>query len=501
MTLVHRPLVTCLAFAALFTFLFHGTGIGLNLLLFEVLVFGALFAMRRLPMERYVMLTVGGSLLTAVMVVLYGSSLALVVNMVSVVFAVGVLLAPELGALHHSAALAGAHLLAAQQAFVRLLPVPDSGGSGLRLTPRGVLSITLLPLIVLLFATLYSGSNPYFGKLVEDFYSWLGRIDSSLPFVFLLGLVLSTFLLLATRNEQIVRWARAKMDALVPSVRMGEDDHRRSVRSEAAIGILLLASLNALLLLLNALDIHHVWFNFRFEGQYLKAFVHEGTWLLIVSIVLGALIVLYYFRGDLNFHARNRMIKMLSYLWLTQNALLVVSVAIRNYWYIHHYALAYKRIGVAFFLLATLVGLLLIMVKVRRQRSHHFLVRWNMVSLYGIALLMTLVDWDTVIARYNMAQRGRAFIELNYLATLSDKTLPYLLHSTQELAELDRHNEQVLGGPERYHRRLYMPPERFAARVHDRVEHFLDDYPERSWKEWNAADARAHAKLSVLGGP
>ena len=256
-----------------------------------------------------------------------------------------------------------------------------------------------------------------------------------------------------------------------------------------------------MLLLLNALDIHHVWFNFQFEGQYLKAFVHQGIWMLIVPIVLGALIVLYYFRGDLNFHTGNRTIKLLSYLWLTQNAVLVVSVAIRNYWYIHHYALAYKRIGVAFFLLATLVGLLLIMVKVRRQRSHHFLVRWNMVSLYSIALLMTLVDWDTLIARYNMAQRGRAFVELDYLATLSDKTLPYMIRSTLELEALDRCNEQVLGGPERYRSGSYMSPLRFAARVHYRAKDFLNKYPERSWKEWNAADARAYAKLSVLQDP
>ena len=172
--------------------------------------------------------------------------------------------------------------------------------------------------------------------------------------------------------ERMLKWAKAKMDALLPSSRSGDNEHQRAIHSEAAIGILLLGSLNALLLLLNALDIHHVWFNFHFEGQYLKSFVHQGTWLLIVSIVLGALIVLYYFRGDLNFHTGNRTIKVLSYLWLTQNAVLVVSVAIRNYWYIHHYALAYKRIGVAFFLLATLVGLLLIMVKVRNQRSRHF---------------------------------------------------------------------------------------------------------------------------------
>ena len=90
----HRLFLTCLAFAALFSFLFHDTGIGLNLLLFEVIVIGALFAMRRIPLRPNTLLTVGGALLTAVMMVLYGSTLSLVVNLVSMVFAVGTLLAP-----------------------------------------------------------------------------------------------------------------------------------------------------------------------------------------------------------------------------------------------------------------------------------------------------------------------------------------------------------------------------------------------------------------------
>lgn len=494
----HRPFLTCLAFAALFSFLFHGTGIGLNLLIFEVLVIGALFALRRIPLRPNTLLTVGGTLLTAVLLVLYGSTLSLVVNLISVVFAVGTLLAPELKGLHHSATLAGAHLFAAQRNFLRAVPVFKRDGTGLHLTPRGVLSITLVPLIILLFTSLYSASNPYFNEGAEAVYTWLGGFDMSFLSVFLLGLVLSSFLLLFTRNERLLAWARQRVDALFPSGRSGEADHESAVRSEAVIGVVLLGCLNGLLLLLNALDIHYVWFNFKFEGQYLKAFVHQGTWMLIVSIILGALLVLYYFRGDLNFHSRNRTIKVLSYLWLAQNAVLVVSVVIRNYHYIHHYALAYKRIGVAFFLLATLVGLILLMVKVRHQRSHHFLVRCNMVSLYTIVLLMSLFDWDTLIARYNMAQRGKAFVELDYLASLSEKTLPYLIVSTLQLEQLDAHNARILGGPKRYTRQLYMTPTTFAKYVHDRSEAFLAEYPERSWKEWNAADARAYELLSEL---
>ena len=492
MTRSPRPLLTCLAFAALFTILFHGTGIGLNLLLFELAVFGFLLALRRVPNTRAVIITLGGTLLTAVLVVLYGSTLAIVMNAVSMLLTVGVLLAPELNALHQSAALALSHLVAAPRALWRSLPLPSSAAPVLGITPRGAVSGALVPLIVLLFATLYSASNPYFGELVADFYTWLGDLDASLPVVFALGLVVSCFLLLLTRNERLMRWATSKLDGLIPSAM--DDARTRVMRTEVRTGILLLGTLNALLLLLNVLDIHHVWFNFMFTGQYLKQFVHQGTWLLIVSIVLGALIVLYYFRGDLNFRARNRVIKALSYAWLAQNAVLAISVAVRNYWYIHHYALAYKRIGVAFFLLATVIGLGIILLKVRHRRSQHFLARWNMLSLYLVALAMSVFDWDPLIARYNMAHREQAFVELDFLATLDDKALPYLLRSPLELVNLDDYNARLIGA-ERHWRARYMDPKRYGTLMNQRVRTFVEEYPERSWREWNLADARAHAAL------
>ncbi|MBL7951110.1 MAG: DUF4173 domain-containing protein [Flavobacteriales bacterium] len=495
MSHTHRSFLTCLAFATLFTALFHGTGIGLNLLLFEAVVLVALFALGRVPAQRHVLLPVAATLLTAVMVVLYGSVLALVVNVVSVVFTVGVLLAPELEALHHAAALAMAHLFAAQRALLRTLPVARASGNGFRLTPRGVLSVTLVPLIVLLFVILYSASNPYFAELAVRSYAWLEVMDASLPLLFAAGLALSAFLFLLTRHQRFMRWATSRTDALLPRTVDQQEAHQRVLRSEAMTGLLLLACLNALLLLLNALDIWHVWFHFSFTGQYLKAFVHQGTWLLILSIVLGALIVLYFFRGDLNFHSGNRTMKYLSYLWLLQNVVLVVSVALRNYWYIHHYALAYKRIGVAFFLLATLVGLVLIVLKVYHRRSHHFLIRWNMVSVYTIAVVMTLVDWDVLIARYNMAQRERAFVELDFLATLEDKALPALLVSAPELERLDAHDQRVTGLSSSEHRALYMHPVRFAYLTRQREQRFLQTYPERSWREWVLADARAYRAL------
>ncbi len=484
----------CLFLAGLFVFLFHGTGTGINLLLFELIIAMALWATRTAPCPPLARLTLGGMFLTALMVVVHGSLLAVVMNITSVVLAIGLLLAPELNALHRSAVLSFAHLAAVPQAFLRAIPFPQHHAPGSRITPRGVLSVTLVPLVLLLFIAMYRASNPHFDQVMAKVLALLDNIDFALFGSFVIGLLISGFLLLTTRNEGLLRWAVSGKDRLLPPLEGAADPN---VRNERLTATMLLTGLNVLLLIANVLDIKYVWTGFEFDGQYLKQFVHEGTYLLLLSILLGAGIVLYYFRGDLNFHRQNRVVKLLSYAWLGQNVVLALSVGMRNYWYIHYYALAYKRIGVAFFLLALCIGLALVMIKVQRGRTEHYLLRTNAVVVYSVALVMALFNWDGIIGRYNMDQRERAFVHLDFLASLSDKALPYLVCSPEELEKIAAHNAELIGGAERYSRHLYITPDEYRVIIDRRVRDFVASYPDRSWKEWNWADAQAYQTLKT----
>jgi len=76
--------------------------------------------------------------------------------------------------------------------------------------------------------------------------------------------------------------------------------------NEYRTAVFLFVILNLLLLIVNSIDIYWVWFNFEWNGQYLKQFVHEGTYLLIFSILLSLILTLYFFRGNLNFLKKNR---------------------------------------------------------------------------------------------------------------------------------------------------------------------------------------------------
>jgi hypothetical protein len=82
-----------------------------------------------------------------------------------------------------------------------------------------------------------------------------------------------------------------------------------SLKKELSAGLFLLITLNILLLAVNFLDIKNVWFGFEWDGQTLIEFVHEATYLLILSILISIAIVLLYFRENLNFYSKTPCLK------------------------------------------------------------------------------------------------------------------------------------------------------------------------------------------------
>ena len=492
MTRTTTTLLLILGLTAAFTTLFYDTGIGINLVVFELLAVGAwLLHGRGTAWTPLLRIMTACTATTAIAVVVHASEMAIALNVISAGLTVGLLVAPQLSATHHAFILAVQHAWKLPFAATRQLAWLNGRDRPHTVSTRMVVTTASVPLLLALFAGLYGASNPFFGELVDQFYERLGNADLALFYTIGLGAFCSAFLLIATQHERFLVWAGLRTDTLTPCPPPAD-------RGEYRTAIVLFAALNLLLLLLNVLDVQHVWMEFTFTGQYLKDFVHQGTWMLIISIVIGAALVLYFFRGDLNFIRSNAPLKWLCLAWLAQNAMLAASVAVRNYWYIHHFGLAYKRIGVILFLLAALAGLWLVMRKVTLLRSSFYLTRWNLLAAYVIVVCASLFDWDTLIARYNMAHKQDIFVELNFLLFLDEKALPYIAMSDAELAALHAHNEAVLG-TDRFNRFPYLHPNTYREVLQQNTGRFLATYPERSWREWNWADANAFDVLTANG--
>lgn len=240
-----------------------------------------------------------------------------------------------------------------------------------------------------------------------------------------------------------------------------------ALKNEHTIGIISLTLLNLLLFVVNCIDISSLWFGFDYMGNVrLTDILHDGTGLLIISIIMAMLVLLFFFKGNLNFYRRNKWLKYGAYAWIVQNSILVISVLLRDYYYIARYGLAYKRIGVLFFLLMVAIGLATVFIKIWKRKTAYYLLRVNAWAGVIVLVLASSIHWDELIARYNISRQDRVPLDRAFLLTLSDKTLPLL----------DRNITSFTTPQEK---------EQLAARAGQ----FMEKQHQLTWLSWNYADA------------
>jgi hypothetical protein len=487
--------------AVLLTFLFYKQGIGLNLLLFEVLFIGWLLFSKQLTLKsRLKKITLVGMLLTGIFTVITYSIYVYVVHFLALFLFVGVLNFEAIKSLFNVFGASFISLVTSQFAFAQQFFGRSKSGIKVgKVVWRS--RIFIIPiLIVFVFLTIYSFSNPIFsdylgafGEMLQNSITLLyENINISLVFTFIFCTAISIFLLYRVGVPSIEKHEQNASQNLARNKKRRRRYFKLSaLKSEYKAGIFLLVTLNLLLLFLNIFDIYLVWFNFEWEGETLKQFVHEGTYLLIVSILISIAVVLYFFRGNLNFYKHNKWLKYLAYVWIAQNAVLTISVAIRNFWYIKYFALAYKRIGVILFLLLVLYGLFTVFRKIEHSKTSFYLFQKNTLALYLILVFSSLVNWDSIIAQYNFAHADSAYLHLNYLSNLSDKTLPHLT-KTKEILDTT-YNFQQEKFPHPY---FTMNHNVYVEKIAARNKAFAQKWEDKNFLSWNLAEYVTYKKLA-----
>jgi hypothetical protein len=189
-----------------------------------------------------------------------------------------------------------------------------------------------------------------------------------------------------------------------------------ALKAEYRQAVLTFGLLNLLLAAVNATDLHYVWLSpGELSAATLSQYVHQGTWNLLISIGLAMLVVLYYFRGNLNFLRESPYLAPLAKLWVIQNSLLALSVGVRNWHYIDAYGLALGRVQIAFVLLLILFGLYSLFRKVRDRLTLTYLLQTNGMAAWLCLLLFAAVNWSCVVTRYNLSSQTADEIDWNYL--------------------------------------------------------------------------------------
>jgi hypothetical protein len=499
-----NTLLIALGSAFALSFIFHYRSPGINLLIAEVLLFLWIFIVEK---QRFsgvnAWLLFTGTVLTAVFTILIHSFFVYFMHFISLILLAGSLIHPRFRSWGSAVNLSIGNILQAQRNFFDHLTKLNIRGLNVGRLIFKIRFYLIPALIIIAFVGMYRMSNPVYnrifsriGEFINDNLRWIiEEIDLSSILTFALILTLLNIFLFRRGIERIIRNDElSPYDLSRKGLKANRGHGKSSLRQHYKTAVFLLAILNILLFLLNIVDINWVWFNFNWEGEYLKQYVHNGTWLLISSILLSIAIVLVFFRGNLNYYPHNTLLRWLSGLWLAQNAVLAISVGIRTYHYISYFNLAYKRIGVIVFLILTIYGLLTVFLKVRQRKTLFHLVSLNVRAWYIVLVLFSLINWDVVIARYNFAHVKTSFLHLDYMAGLSNKALPWLDYPLAELHGIKR--EQQGRFPFAH---SFMDPEDYHKRINDRKNKFLKEWEGKNWLEWNYPDYRAY-KLLKAGG-
>lgn len=495
-----QVLLVNLAIAVFFAIIFYGNYIGINLLLFELVAIPIMLYINRPVKYNILTKTILGSvLLSAVMVVLLNTSWSIFIN-IFLLFTLSTTLSYKgFRSFVHTLLESFFKLFTSQFSIFLDWQEAKTERKQSNFSFRKLFYLVIIPLLIfILFIILYSSASTVFYQKFEGIFNAISRFFESINFVFILmiilGLIIGNILFLKTNPVGIYEIDLDGNDNLLRKrVKHYSPFKLTGLKLQNLSGIILLISLNILVFYFNVLDVINIWFGFQWDGGVLREFVHEGTWVLVFSIFISAAIALYFFRGNLNFFSKNKLLKSLTILWLSQNLIMTVSVIIRNYWYINYFGLAYKRIAVLFFLLLTIIGLITIILKILNKKSSFFLWRTNSFALVLVLVFSTCINWDVQIAKFNFKNYDRSLLDYKFLAHLSSSALPYTLKDIDELETINETQKKVI--PFDINRGYLWDIYEYHDEIILNKERFLKRYSHMNFLEWNLADHQTYKKI------
>lgn len=486
-----KSLLLWIALAIAFTLLFYQQKIGLNLLIFELLL---LFTARKMygcfVQSKYAKVLLTLVFISLLAVIFVNSVLAITANIIFLLLLAGWLAQQQTPNFMWAVFNSLKNIFVAPlMGIYTLFKTTNNPKSKIAKAFQIIAFAVIIFILIVLFSAVYSSASPWFGEKVEvildQFFSWLENINIQWLPTFMLGVILSAVFLFSTADKTLTELDKQLDDMSIQNAEKQSVIYRNGL-------IVLVLFLNLLLLVVNWLDLKNVWLFFEWNGDFLKQFVHEGTYMLLFSVALAAIVMLIIYSSASRKIQNDKILSGLSYFWIAQNVFLILSVGMRNYWYMSYFALAYKRIAVVFVLILLLAGLALLFLKIKKHKSLFWLIRQNALALFLVLGISALPNWDGIIARYNLSHYQKSFVHFDFLVQLTGKTLPILDLEKAELAAIEQAQQKLF-----FLEADFMQADEFHKRIQKRKQKFIEQVENRTFLSWNYADYRAVKKLTA----
>lgn len=439
-----------------FSLLFYSKSFGLNVFLISILVVVALALFKKT--QRLPWIFAIAYLFTAAMVFIDPTGFKIFIYFMSFLLLVGKTISNE-SSLYVSWFMGVVNMLVASMVYLNESQKPE----GKKISPKtwNMVKGSLVALVLLvLFSFMYRTANPVFDDL-------LAQIDLSfisLPWLFftLMGYLIFLHLLRPYYPKELIILDQQQLNDLRPPQDSFTVPQLEKLSNEQALGGIVFVTLNLLLLFYLITDVIYLSQVGEISNSGYSMSVHQEVYALMLSIVCAIIIILYFFRGNLNFFKGNKRLKVLSYVWIGLNLVLVAFTWYKNYEYVDALGLTYKRIGVFVYLLLTVTGLVTALLKVVHIKSFVFLVRANFASLLIFLLVSASIPWDRAITLYNLEHIKKP--DIDYLVEIG-------YTNSQQLYEYVRTSKVKL-------------PLDLRHRIDVKYDDFLEFHEERSWQEY-----------------
>lgn len=437
--------ITLLIGSILFSTLFYQQSLGLNIFLFSIITITVLITYNLNVFKRKSTITFGVLyIISSLSFFFFNSSLALIANIVAFITLVGQV--SETNTSIYVNWLNGFYSFVAGF-FHRNFSV-DKKEERLKIKKDidyvQWIKVIGIPLVaVVIFISLYKKGNPVFNDLIN-------KIDFGfINFQWLLLSFLGYYLLFNISQPVRVDPATTLDQNTDNDLTQKKEVSNISLQKENQLGVVLISLLNLLILFFLATD-----FTFLLSAQDLRASVfstqvHSGINALIASIIMAIAIILYFFRGNLNFYKDNKNLRALAYTWIILNIILVINTTVKDCQYIFYFGLTYKRIGVLVYLLLTIIGLTTTAKKVKNIKNFWYLLRVNTITAFAILIISCTVNWDKHITYYNLNHAQS--MDFNYLINLSNNNV-FILKDYTKTKDLD--TEKVIQIESKYNKYL-----------------------------------------------
>lgn len=480
---MHKKHLAILLGTIAYGLLFYSQNAGVNFLLFTLLLCILLLVMdpnRR--KNKTWLLFAFLSLCSSVFILMYGSTIAITANCISLL-----LLSTNSEKTGSSIPVNLINSFYSIAGTVVFIVIHLSRRQKLNPMQTGQVTVKLLIytfafIFTIIFLSIYRAINPLF----EKYTSFLSLNFISLEWILftLLGFPLLYGLILNRRIKPIDDWEGRLNHVENPA--MPQPFNINVMRAL----LFLFIALNAMLILINALDIYYLHFGAGMpEGLTHKQFVHNGVGMLMLSILLGTAIILASFEKSQNFDPANKLLKLMIYGWLLQNIFMITSTCVRNNLYIHEALLTYKRIGVYFWLFMAGILLLSTFYKLRNIWTAWRLLKINSFSTLLLLVGSASVDWDKLISDHNISRvKYLASLDKKYLVSLSETNVGSL-YSLKNLPGF------TIDSVYHYQYSKNYPNK---AALDSKLYNFLRKTHGKDWRSFNFREKRISSEIKAL---